>query len=102
MMNKIDIYFNLILILFIWLGWLIGINLIDSNQVVYVYQVQSYKILLSSKNIFYIFPIAFTIFIIYNFILNLLNFNKKALDIINILLFIFNLIILSYLVFINY
>lgn len=101
-MKKIDIYFILSLIIIIWLSWIIGINLIKVNQVVYYYKPYPNKILLADKNLLYIFPLAFSIFIFYNFLLSFLGFNKRLIDIINTFLFVLNFIIFIKLFYLNY
>ena len=101
-MNKIDLYFVLILIIINWLIWLLGINFIQVNQVVYYYKNYPLKILLADKNLLYLYPIAFTAFIIYNFILSLLGLNKKVFDIVNTILFLINIFIFFKLFYLNY
>lgn len=101
-MKKIDIYFTLSLVVIIWLIWIIGMNLIKVNQVVYYYKPYPYKILLADKNLLYLFPLAFSFFIFYNFILSFLGFNKRLIDIINTFLFILNFIIFIKLFYLNY
>ena len=83
MKNKLDLYFDLIIILLIWLSWLFAIDLIQVNQVIFYYKPYPEKIILSTKDIFYIFPIALTIFIVYNFILRFFSLKNKILDIVN-------------------
>lgn len=101
-MKKIDIYFTLILISTIWLVWLIGVNFIQVNQVVYYYKPYPQKILLADKYLLYLYPIAFTLFIVYNFSLTLWGLKKRIADIINTFLFLISFFIFLKLFFLNY
>ncbi|MCS7183960.1 MAG: hypothetical protein NZ866_01260 [Patescibacteria group bacterium] len=102
MRNKEDLLFNLILIFLIWISWLLVISLFNFNQIVYYYKPYPEKILLSSKEILYLYPLAFSLLIVYNSILIYLSFNKKILNLINFIIFLFNFFILFRIFFINY
>ncbi|GIW66356.1 MAG: hypothetical protein KatS3mg095_0254 [Candidatus Parcubacteria bacterium] len=102
MKNNINFYFDLILISIIWLSWLIVINLIQVNQIVYYYKYYPEKIILADKNILYFYPIAFSFFIIYNFILSLFNLKRIFFDVINLLITFLSFLILIKIFYLNF
>jgi hypothetical protein len=96
------LYYNLILIILIFVLWGFLYFYINQNEIVFLYHKYPENYILSPKSDIFIFPIAFSLVIMYNYLLSFLGVKEELIKKINLIIFLLNIVIFLYSFYLNY
>ncbi|MGC8981546.1 MAG: hypothetical protein ACP5JU_01175 [Minisyncoccia bacterium] len=96
------LYYNLILVGFIFLSWSFLYFYINQPQIVFLYHKYPENYILSPKGDLFIFPIVFSLVILYNYLLRILGVKEDLIKKINLIIFLLNIAVFINIFYLNY
>jgi len=96
------LYYNLILVILIFVFWTFLYFYINQQQIVFLYHKYPENYVLSPKTDLFIIPIAFSLVIVYNYLLTLLGAKEDLIKKINFIIFLLNIVVFLYSFYLNY
>jgi len=96
------IIFNLLLILVLWLVVVINLLVVKESQIVFLLHPYPEETYFLPRESFLVYPIAFSLIILYNLTLGLVGLNQSFINKMNALIFFLGLLSMLFIFFINY
>lgn len=97
-----DLLNNLIFVISICFIWMVLYFSINQEQIVFIYHRYPENSILSPKIDLLFFPIAFSLVMLYNYLLTLIGIKKEFILKVNFFIFLLNLIIFINIFYLNY